>query len=45
MANLKAACRVRLQNLDWMSPATKAEAIRKLDTYTVKVGYPDTPRD
>ena len=45
VANLKAAYRVRLQNLDWMSPATKTEAIRKLDTYAVKVGYPDTPRD
>jgi putative endopeptidase len=43
--NLLAAYRVRLQNLDWMSPATKAEAIKKLDTYTIKVGYPDRPRD
>jgi putative endopeptidase len=43
--NLLDAYRVRLQNLDWMSPATKAEAIRKLDTYTIKVGYPDHPRD
>ncbi|HEY2033246.1 MAG TPA: M13 family metallopeptidase [Rhizomicrobium sp.] len=43
--NLLAAYRVRLQNNDWMSPATKAEAIKKLDTYTIKVGYPDRPRD
>ena len=43
--NLVAAYRVRLQNNDWMSPATKAEALRKLDTYTIKVGYPDHPRD
>ena len=43
--NLLDAYRVRLQNLDWMSPATKTEAIRKLDTYTIKVGYPDHPRD
>jgi putative endopeptidase len=43
--NLLAAYRVRLQNLDWMSDATKAEAIKKLDTYTIKVGYPDHPRD
>ena len=28
-----------------MSPATKAEAIKKLDTYNIKVGYPDHPRD
>ena len=28
-----------------MGPKTKAEALRKLDTYTIKVGYPDHPRD
>ncbi|HEY5339297.1 MAG TPA: M13 family metallopeptidase [Rhizomicrobium sp.] len=43
--NLLAAYRVRLQNLDWMGAATKAEAIKKLDTYTIKVGYPDHSRD
>ena len=43
--NLVAAYRVRLNNLDWMSPATKAEAIKKLETYAIKVGYPDHPRD
>jgi putative endopeptidase len=45
VANLKAAYRVRLQNLDWMSAATKVQALKKLDTYTIKVGYPDHPRD
>ncbi len=43
--NLKAAMRVRLEKLDWMTPATKAEALKKLDTYQIKVGYPDHPRD
>ncbi len=43
--NLKAAYRDRIRNLDWMGPATKAEALKKLDTYTIKVGYPDHPRD
>ena len=43
--NLKAAYRARLEKLDWMSAATRAEALRKLDTYTIKVGYPDHPRD
>jgi putative endopeptidase len=43
--NLKAAYRVRIQNLDWMGPETKAEALKKLDTYRMKVGYPDHPRD
>ena len=45
VANLKAAYRVRIQHLDWMGPATKKEALKKLDTYTIKVGYPDHPRD
>ena len=43
--NLKAAYRIRLQKLDWMGPATKVQALKKLDTYTIKVGYPDHPRD
>jgi putative endopeptidase len=45
VANLKAAYRVRLKRLDWMGPKTKGEALNKLDTYTIKVGYPDHPRD
>ena len=32
----------RIQAQDWMSQATKAKAIRKLDTMGVKVGYPDS---
>jgi len=43
--NLKAAYRVRLEKLDWMDAATKTEALKKLDTYNIKVGYPDHPRD
>jgi len=43
--NLVAAYHARLEKLDWMGPATKAEAIKKLETYTIKVGYPDHPRD
>ncbi len=45
VANLKAAYRVRIEKLDWMAPETKVEALKKLDTYTIKVGYPDHPRD
>jgi len=45
VANVKAAMRVRLERLDWMTPATKVEALKKLDTYQIKVGYPDKPRD
>jgi putative endopeptidase len=43
--DLMTAYHKRIEHLDWMSPATRAEALKKLDTYTVKVGYPDTPRD
>jgi putative endopeptidase len=35
----------RIEHLDWMGPTTRAEALKKLDTYVVKVGYPDNPRD
>ncbi len=45
VTNLKAAYRARIEKLDWMSAATKQEASRKLDTYAIKVGYPDHPRD
>ena len=43
--NLKAAYRARLETLDWMGPETRTKALGKLDTYTIKVGYPDQPRD
>ena len=43
--NLKSAFHARLEKIDWMSPATKAEALKKLDTYVIKVGYPDKPRN
>jgi len=45
VGDLKAAYHARIERLDWMSPATKVEALKKLETYNVKVGYPDTPRD
>ncbi len=45
VANLKAAMRRRIQRLDWMGAQTRAEAVRKLDTYVIKVGYPAKPRD
>ena len=41
VANLLAAFRVRLENITWMAPATKKEAITKLSTLRVSVGYPD----
>jgi putative endopeptidase len=45
VSDLVTAFHKRIEHLDWMGPATKAEALKKLDTYTVKVGYPDTSRD
>jgi putative endopeptidase len=45
VANLKAAYHARIEKLDWMGPATKQEALKKLETYTIKVGYPDHARD
>ncbi|HMI41661.1 MAG TPA: M13 family metallopeptidase [Sphingomicrobium sp.] len=45
VGDVKGAFRARLEKLDWMGPATKAEALKKLDTYTIKVGYPDKWRD
>jgi putative endopeptidase len=45
VTNVKAAMRARLERLDWMTPATKREALAKLDTYQIKVGYPSRARD
>jgi putative endopeptidase len=43
--NLIAAYRTGIQNLAWMSPATKQKAEAKLDTLIVGVGYPDRWQD
>jgi putative endopeptidase len=45
VANVKDAYRARIAKLDWMGEETKHQALRKLDTYTIKVGYPERPRD
>ena len=45
VGDVKAAYRKRIEHLDWMGPATRAEALKKLDTYAIKVGYPDKWRD
>jgi putative endopeptidase len=45
VANLKDAYHARIEKLDWMGEETKREALKKLDTYTIKVGYPDHARD
>ena len=40
VANLLSTMRDRLQNLEWMTPATRAEALAKLDSFRPKIGYP-----
>ncbi len=44
VGNLKAAFKVRIENLTWMSPETKAKALEKLAAFNVKIGYPATWR-
>ena len=39
--NLRVAYAERIQATDWMSAATKKEALKKLNAFTVKIGYPD----
>jgi putative endopeptidase len=43
--NLVAALREDLSTLDWMSPATREQAIKKLEAIGLKIGYPDKWRD
>ncbi len=45
VANIKTAMGVRINQLDWMSDSTKMQAIKKLNSFTVKIGYPDKWRD
>jgi putative endopeptidase len=41
VANLLAVYHQRLEAITWMAPSTKAEALHKLQTLRVSVGYPD----
>jgi putative endopeptidase len=43
--NLVKEQRSRIEQLEWMGPATKQEALVKLDAFTRKIGYPDKWRD
>ena len=42
---IETAMQHEIEGLDWMSPATKAEALRKLHAIRNKIGYPATWRD
>ena len=43
--NLRVALGQHIATLPWMSPATKVNALVKLNSFTVKIGYPDRWRD
>ncbi len=43
--NILVAMRETVNQLDWMSPATKKKAEEKIATFNVKVGYPDKWKD
>jgi len=45
VGNLLKAFDSSIDGLEWMSPATRAEAKKKLSMITVKIGYPDKWRD
>jgi putative endopeptidase len=45
VVNLRAALKQRLGESAWMDDATRAEALKKLDAFEPRVGYPDTWRD
>jgi predicted metalloendopeptidase len=43
--NLMAALRADMETLTWMGPDTRKQAEAKLDSMTLKIGYPDKWRD
>lgn len=43
--NLQVALGEHIDALEWMSDTTKAKAHEKLNTFTVKIGYPDKWKD
>ena len=43
--NLRDALKARIENLTWMSDATKKKALDKWAAFNTKIGYPDKWRD
>lgn len=43
--NLQWAFQQHIEKADWMSPETKAKALRKLNAFVPKIGYPDKWKD
>lgn len=44
VTNIKAAFADRVKTIDWLAPATRDEALKKVETIVVGVGYPDSWR-
>jgi endothelin-converting enzyme/putative endopeptidase len=44
-AQIETAMQQEIEGLDWMTPGTKVEALRKLHAIRNKIGYPDKWRD
>jgi len=45
VANLMKAFDARIKGLEWMSDSSKVQALKKLETLRVKIGYPNKWRD
>ncbi len=45
ITNLQTSVKKHIQSLDWMSAETKQQALKKLSTFTPKIGYPDKWKD
>ncbi|MDF7810334.1 M13 family metallopeptidase [Hymenobacter sp. YC55] len=45
VSNIREAMADHIRQLDWMSEPTKQEALKKLNAFTVKIGYPDKWKD
>ena len=45
VVRIEDAMAMRIKNLDWMSPETKEQALKKLQGIRNKIGYPDKWRD
>ncbi len=45
VTNLRTAMRGRIERLDWMGPETRQEALKKLASFGLKIGYPEKWRD
>jgi putative endopeptidase len=45
VTDLRAAMKSRIERLQWMGPETKVEALKKLENFGLKIGYPDKWRD